>query len=465
MTPIIAPRILVLEGLYADTADIVTDAGGIGVEASPWQVDKVTQHLKSGLIDGLLLTGGSDVNPARYGQKSCPVTQMPDNTRDFTELLAIKHCRDEGLPVLGICRGSQIMCVSQGGTLTQDIELYREPWFHHTNTNHDVDAEPSSITFRRACQGDDMNVISLHHQCVDFPGQGMRIAARAWDGTPEAIESKDGLMLGVQFHPEMAAYSNPQAFAIFRWLVETAARRRGGRPRAVSFRDASERYQRAIACAYSAWRDDSDKDDEANTQGTESTSAASPGGKEKPEGKHRRAGEPSIPSMRGPTQSEMVRLIESSTGGPVSIIDARGNIIGTSTEITGETCEDCSGIFDCTSACQSYGSAIFPYDTPRSEFLLEQSLHVCPVCHIRFDCIEDCDDHKKFVHPQANDTPPIARQIEERFNERYPDMCEPPAGHPDWEDTDREIARISKELGFDVDAVVNLSDWEDMDDN
>lgn len=475
----VIPNILVLEGLYADTADIVNDAGGCGIEASPWDFASVSQKLKSGRINGILLTGGSDVNPARYGQKPCYFTQHPDNARDFTELAAMRYAREHKIPVLGICRGSQVMCVSQGGTLTQDIRLYLEPLHTHGSTDHEVYVTKGARTLPRACQGSTMQVLSLHHQCVDNPGRGMRIAARASDGVPEAIESVDGLMLGVQFHPEMYAYRDEQAFSIFRWLVETAARQMGGKAYAASFRDAQDRYSAAISSAYSAWRHDSDDTSrtastwdaiaEAEAEVEAGQSAANPGGPAKQPGKHRKAGEPAIPSMRERAESlstrEMVNLIENSTGYPVTVLDAHGNEIAPD------------------------GSIIDPEVSQ-----LEERLHTCPVCHIRFDCIEDCDDHKKFVHPTAaeplgplSEKPPRAllgpgprvidpdsndhnyscdlelqKKIEERFAERYPEL-EPPPGHPAWdeatcEDVERWIKmKIAIENGFDV------QDWEDID--
>jgi hypothetical protein len=101
-----------------------------------------------------------------------------------------------------------------------------------------VYAVPEATTFKRAINGSQMNVISLHHQMVKRPGKGMRIAARAAnDGTVEAIESKDGLWLGCQFHPEMAVRNNGNAFAIFQWLVRKAAEVAGGVAEVPTFKE------------------------------------------------------------------------------------------------------------------------------------------------------------------------------------------------------------------------------------
>jgi putative glutamine amidotransferase len=453
---IIAPRILVLEGLYADTADLVTDAGGVGIEASPWNWTDVQAKLKSGTIDGLLLTGGGDVNPLEYGQEPCPLTQSPDHMRDFVELECLKYARANKIPVLGICRGSQIMCVSQGGTLIQDIPLYTEAWTPHQGSEHRVIA--CGTTFKRACNGEEIDAVSLHHQCVNFPGYGMRIAARAFDGTPEAIESKDGLMLGVQFHPEMTAYKDPMAFSIFRWLVETAARRAGGKAKAVNFRDAADDYHERLAYAWHHYKVDADpddtystgwQDDEGTTSGTQSTSAASPGGRARgTTTSHRKAGDPAIPSMRedAPSQREMVKLIEMSTGQSVTVLDKNGRALG---ETIGadpawpwrEPAEVIEGEY-----CP------LPTDTPRSGYLddasanaiLERELLICPTCHVRFDLIEDCDDHKKYVHPVNEQT----------WAQRFADMNEPPLGDDAWEDLDDLVMKHARQGGFEP------TDWD-----
>lgn len=458
--PTVAPRILVLEGLYADTADIIDDCGGIGIEASPWNMTEVEEKIAKG-IDGVLLTGGTDVNPKRYGERPCPTTQSPDYTRDYVELAVLDYARKARIPVLGICRGSQIMCVSRGGTLTQDIGLYTDAWFSHTSTQHDVCAADGARTFRQACLGDDMHVISLHHQCVAKPGEGMRIAALSIDGTPEAIESKDGLMLGVQFHPEMDAYNNPQAFGIFRWLVSTAARRMGGKAKAANFHDAAatyratvqrawRTYERDAQASFPAWADDYEG---TSSQWAASTQACNPGGPARETRPHRKAGDPSIPSMRttAPSEREMVSIIENASGQSLIVTDSHGNVIDS-------TCEDCTDEYDCAAACQAY-----PMDTPRSDWVntpeLELSLRICPTCHIMFDCIEDCDDHKKFVHPQEplallNPGPPVEEQT---WAQRFAEMHEPPAGHPDWQDIDEEVLRIAQENGYEP------TDWDNVD--
>lgn len=447
--------------MYADTASIIDACGGIGIEASPWNFKDVSTKLKSGTIDGLLLTGGSDVNPARYGQKPCHYTQTPDDLRDFVELHALDYAREHKIPVLGICRGSQIMCVSSGGTLTQDIQLYREPWYAHGGTQHDAIATDDAITFRQACLADDVHAMSLHHQCVDTVGPGMRIAATAKDGTPEAIESKDGLWLGVQFHPEMSAFENSSCFSIFRWLVETAARRKGGKAPAVNFRDAVDDYYDSSELAWTTWVSEQEEkerrwwEDSPTSSSTrdpggwtifdpyddddsyeEGTTASNPGRKKKAAARYkpRKAGDPSIPSMREP-----------------EVID------GTCIEVP-------------------FGAQD---RNARAKADLENALHTCPSCAMKFDCIEDCDDHIRLKVCQKltdeewmNQFRPFAcSQCNSRFrdtesrdhhedvmhyrfpSDRYPDMHEPlllPPG-PAIEDT----LEACREAGLEVDDIIN----------
>lgn len=236
----IQPKILVIEGLYSDTVDIVDAAGGDGYEVYAGNLAEIERALETDEYHGMILTGGSDVDPRLYGEKPHKETYGVDHVRDTAEWVALDYAMKAGIPVLGICRGSQIMCAFRGGKLKQHIE-------GHRGGTHPVLAQKDARTFKRAINARSMDVISLHHQCVRRPGKGMRIAAKAMDGTPEAIESKDGLWLGVQFHPEMAAWSNGNAFAIFQWLVRKAAEHAGGQAAVTRFREVRKAYKEELA--------------------------------------------------------------------------------------------------------------------------------------------------------------------------------------------------------------------------
>jgi putative glutamine amidotransferase len=154
-------------------------------------------------ISGLVLTGGSDLNPALYGQTPHPKTTDVDSERDQFELMALGWAVSAGIPVLCICRGMQLLNVFAGGTLFQDIPN------HVVRTPEDPGRPVHTITIerdsqlRRIIETDTMLVNSRHHQAVDKLGRGLAVSALAPDGTVEAIEM-DGpnLVLGVQWHPE-----------------------------------------------------------------------------------------------------------------------------------------------------------------------------------------------------------------------------------------------------------------------
>lgn len=396
-TPIYQPRILVLEGLWSDTSDAIRAAGGIPTEEHPWSYIGVEEALLSGEYDGLLLTGGSDINPNIYGEKPHPEVYGIDNLRDEVELRALSLARMLAMPVMGICRGSQIMAASRGGRLTQHID-------GHRGSKHWVECTPEGRTFRRACSSRDIPVISLHHQCIADPGKEMHIAARALDGTPEAIESDDGLWLGVQFHPELNAFENPRSFAIFRWLVQKAAEYAGGTAPRRSFRGAARRRKEGTVTDF---RGRDGRDDASPSGATAKQRAFAFGTGESKydvEGeavevsqahprKPRRAGDPAIPSMR----EAVVEVIEESRRAPRALLPA-------------------------------------------------PSL-VCRHCGMLFDNTDDHDDHEWFVHDRHRgddyDSPPFYAAAD-----RYPEL-EPPPGHPAWDpEADiREANRILHNLG------------------
>jgi putative glutamine amidotransferase len=179
-------------------------------------------------VDGLLLTGGGDVDPAQYGQvRSAEVGGM-DSDRDDWELQLVRQAFDLAMPVLGVCRGCQVLNVACGGTLIQHLPD-RTSLPHlvvaRQSEAHAVHIEPHSELF--AVQGTDIiGTNSVHHQAVDSIGAGLRATAWAEDGTVEAIERLTSPAIGVQWHPENLL-DRPAHVAIFVWLVERAARWQG----------------------------------------------------------------------------------------------------------------------------------------------------------------------------------------------------------------------------------------------
>jgi putative glutamine amidotransferase len=160
-------------------------------------------------VAGLVLTGGEDVDPARYGEKRHEKVRSVNPARDATEAALIKEAQERGTPVLAICRGIQILNVALGGTLVQDIPSQCETGIAHDDESardtrtHEISVEPDS-RIARAIGTDHCTVNSFHHQSVKRVAEGMRVTARSPDGIIEGLESTDDdwWVMAVQWHPE-----------------------------------------------------------------------------------------------------------------------------------------------------------------------------------------------------------------------------------------------------------------------
>jgi putative glutamine amidotransferase len=208
------PQILVLEN-SANCSRLVRRAGGRPVTVGPSDYADVIDILDEGAVVGVLLSGGGDVDPRLYGQKPNKKVYGVSEARDATEMLVLDHAWENDLPVMGICRGSQIMNVYAGGTLKQ-----------HRGGHYGWHPVTTTGLLRGVVGSRVSSVRSLHHQHINRPAEGFEIVARADDGTPEAIASDDGMWLGVQFHPEYMPTTR-HARRLFRWLVTTSATRAG----------------------------------------------------------------------------------------------------------------------------------------------------------------------------------------------------------------------------------------------
>ena len=179
-----------------------------------------------GRFDGMLLGGGLDVDPARYGSEVKPDANVEiDPERDSTEFAAFEKARREGVPVLGICRGMQLVNVALGGTLHQDIPserpsdvVHEVPGQHPERRDHKVEVKPGT-RLSEIARTSEMEVNSRHHQAVDRLAPGIAVSAVAPDGLIEAFESASPWLLAVQWHPE-----NLVADAASRRLVAEFAR-------------------------------------------------------------------------------------------------------------------------------------------------------------------------------------------------------------------------------------------------
>jgi putative glutamine amidotransferase len=203
--------------------DAVVQAGGIPFILPV--LEPADAELALLAVDGLLLTGGGDVDPACYGAAPVPEVYGVDPRRDAFEAALVVAAARASLPVLGICRGSQILNVALGGTLHQHVpavtghdHCLRDLAYELV---HDVSVARHSL-LAATVGSDDVGVNSLHHQAVDRVGAGLRIVAWAEDGIVEGIESDGfGRFLGVQWHPELLTDHAPHA-RLFRWLVTEA---------------------------------------------------------------------------------------------------------------------------------------------------------------------------------------------------------------------------------------------------
>ncbi len=160
-------------------------------------------------VAGLVLTGGEDVDPARYGEKRHEKVRSVNAARDATEAALIKEARKRGTPVLAICRGIQMLNVALGGTLVQDIPSQCETDIAHDEESardsrtHEISVEPGSL-IATAIGTEHCTVNSFHHQSVKRVADGMRVTARSPDGIIEGLEStdEDWWVMAVQWHPE-----------------------------------------------------------------------------------------------------------------------------------------------------------------------------------------------------------------------------------------------------------------------
>ncbi|MFN8571854.1 MAG: gamma-glutamyl-gamma-aminobutyrate hydrolase family protein [Gemmatimonadaceae bacterium] len=188
--------------------DAIERAGLLPIIIPPLN-DPSDVHQVLAAVSGLVLSGGEDVDPLHYGEDRHPATGDPHPERDACELELARWARDHSLPTLAICRGVQLLNVSLGGTLIQDIpSLISNAESHEASQQraartHAVHVEPDSH-LAEALGTTDLRVNSIHHQALDRVAAGLRVTARAADGVIEGVEWSDNnwWALGVQWHPE-----------------------------------------------------------------------------------------------------------------------------------------------------------------------------------------------------------------------------------------------------------------------
>lgn len=221
---------------YGRNAEAIHEAGGIPLLVPTWLPEDDLRAVYERL-DGLLLPGGEDVEPERYGAVRHETVKRTNPQRDEAEITMARWAFDDRLPLFGICRGLQLINVAMGGTLTQDIRSHIA-----TDLRHDIDStkEPRDLLLHEVeidadsqladIVGDTrVHVNSLHHQTIEQLAPGMRVTARATDGIIEAIEAlhpeERGYVLAVQWHPEDLTGSQDGMHRLFTRFVDAARER------------------------------------------------------------------------------------------------------------------------------------------------------------------------------------------------------------------------------------------------
>ena len=217
------------EGIDATLREVyykqIVSAGGTPVLIPPVADNDVLLSTLD-TLDAIVLSGGGDFNPLWAGEQPVPQLHNINNERDLPELLLTRYAFDRQLPMLGICRGIQTLAMSLGGHVEQDIKptptlIKHSQTSHQSTQTHSVNIKPGTMLSDIFDGEDTIYVNSFHHQAVDNPGNHMRTAATAPDGTIEAIESSEQKpVIGVQWHPEWLA---DDGLPLFRWLVNEAA--------------------------------------------------------------------------------------------------------------------------------------------------------------------------------------------------------------------------------------------------
>jgi putative glutamine amidotransferase len=213
--------------------EAVERAGGIPLLLPPQPLGARGESVDRVLdaVDGLIVTGGSDVDPARYGADRHAETDAPRVLRDAWEDALLTGAIERELPFLGICRGMQVLNVNRGGTLHQHLPTLVGSDRYRTGGGvfapNEVAVEPASTLGALIGGAPKLDVQSYHHQGLDAVGSGLRVTARSDDGLPQAIEL-EGVPFGVavQWHPEEDAIDDVRLFA---GLVEAARAHRGVR--------------------------------------------------------------------------------------------------------------------------------------------------------------------------------------------------------------------------------------------
>jgi putative glutamine amidotransferase len=209
--------------VYTTYVDSLRQAGAVPVLIPP-QPENAEEIVRE--LDGIVLAGGEDCDPAAYGEERHPSVEPMDPRRQNNDLTLARVARERGIPTLGICLGLQVMNVAAGGSLVQDIHSQLPTDIEHVSepedrARHDVRIEPGT-RLAGIIRAGNLNVNSSHHQAIRNVGEGFRVTAYAPDGIVEGIEDPGHpFYIGVQWHPEDMKGEN-SASSLFGAFVDAA---------------------------------------------------------------------------------------------------------------------------------------------------------------------------------------------------------------------------------------------------
>ncbi|CCB86448.1 putative glutamine amidotransferase-like protein yvdE [Parachlamydia acanthamoebae UV-7] len=205
--------------------DVIIQAGGIPLMLPFVENEEIVRE-QMNQIDGLILSGGIDVNPLLYGEQPHPMIGTIFPRRDTHELHLVRIAQETNKPILGICRGLQLLNVAFGGTLYQDIPHMVNTGIQHCQKaqkhvpTHQVDLMSGTI-LEEIFETSSLLTNSIHHQAIKELANGFTVNAKTKDGMIEGIEKNDGhFMLGVQWHPEMMIASDTNMQKIFNYFIQ-----------------------------------------------------------------------------------------------------------------------------------------------------------------------------------------------------------------------------------------------------
>ena len=216
-------------GLNLAYSDAIIRSGGIPL-IFPYTFDHEALREMIDQCDGVVIPGGVDVDPRYFGEDPHPEIGEIDYEFDRVQMMALAYMEQKKIPVLGICRGCQIMNVYTGGSIYQDLAAdYEGTLIRHAQKEkrsyaaHRIQIEPDS-QLCRLLGTSSIYTNTLHHQAIHKVGKGFRVVARTSDGVVEAIEHENGIWMGTQWHPEELVDTVPEMSNLFVDLIEKASR-------------------------------------------------------------------------------------------------------------------------------------------------------------------------------------------------------------------------------------------------